>query len=151
MKNLIYILISLVSISLMNCGKDDEGTVDNDTLVKQELAGQWTPTYVSLDGNDITADFTGFTITIDPSLSYSANSSELDRQPNPWPSSGIFTLMTPVENTALAELTRNDGLVVEVNISGDIIELSFSFDDSHAGSNGRTVATTGEWVFRMAQ
>ena len=148
MKKNSIILFSIITLSFLGCSKDDT-KVDNVALAAEKLGGTYSPTYVSLDGDDVSSDFNDFTISIDESLNFTSNSAFLDRQPNPWAASGSFIIMEPVDDHNSVTLLRNDGveLFAELAEASAIVELSFLFDADSEGSNGRTAAVEGEWLF----
>ncbi len=142
------IFLIIASTSIFSCSKD-EGKEDNKSIIIDKLKGTYSPTYVSLDGDDITSDFAGFTLTIDESLNFTSNSVSLDRQPNPWAGTGSFTIVEPVSGTTSATFTRNDGVGIfaEWDEASSTVDLSFVFNSSSVGSNGRISAVEGDWVF----
>ena len=60
---------SIITLSFLSCSKNDR-EVDNAALATKNLAGTYSPDYVSLDGDDITSDFTGFTLAVDESFKF---------------------------------------------------------------------------------
>lgn len=145
--SLLYIAAFMMVIS--SCKKDDEGTPDTEAQVKEKLVGTWSPSDVSLDANDVSSDFESFTLSIDKDLNYSTNSGQLDRQPNPWPSIGSFTLETTADNTSMFSLTREDGLEIIGTLDGTLLQLDFTFSSENTNSGGRMHAVEGTWVFSL--
>jgi hypothetical protein len=143
--SLIFVALFMV---LSSCDPDDAPTPSEKKI--GELSKTWIVdqnSLVMLDDKDITTDLVGFEITIDDNLNYTTNGSEMDLQPLPWPSSGLFEL-----EDNLTELIRDDGLLIDISGSTDEeLHLQFlfaeEFDDS---SGGRISAVEGSWVFIMS-
>lgn len=135
-------------MALSSCKPDDDPTPSDEKM--GELSKTWTVdqnSLVMLDDNVITTELAGFEITIDEHLNYTANSSEIDLQPLPWPSSGSFEL-----EDNLTELIRDDGLAIDISGSTDEeLHLRFLFAEGFDDSSGnRTSAVKGSWVFVMS-
>lgn len=93
--------------------------------------------YIFIDNQDITDLLIGFEISIDENLDFVTNNDELEFQRFPWPASGSFTL-----NDELTQLTRNDGLVIILDLNDDESLLDFEFS---AAESGRESAASGGW------
>ena len=140
--SLIFVTLFMV---LSSCKPDDEPTPSEKKI--GELSKTWIVnqnSLVMLDGNVITTELAGFEITIDDHLNYTTNSSEMDLQPLPWPSSGLFEL-----EDNLTELIRDDGLSIDISGSTqEELHLQFLFAEDFDDSSGsRTSAIKGSWVF----
>lgn len=141
--------IILLAVLLVNCNDDDSNEPSNIDLAQNKLGGSWTLTYAQLDADDITSGFQNFTLTID-NLNYSTNSDLIDRQPNPWPKTGLFILPGVIDNTTNFALTRDDNVTLNVNFLADnSMRITFFYDSSTAG--GRQNAVDGEWVFEFTK
>ena len=137
----------LLAILISSCGDDTVDISSKDAFIKS-LTGTWVvegDSYVILDDQDITDVLTGFEITINEDLSFTANSDQLDVQPLPWPTFGSFSI-----NDALTQLTRDDGLIITATIDeNDFLSLSFQFAEGFDDSSGRLQAIQGDWVFNL--
>lgn len=146
------ILSALLMIFAISCNKSDDSAPDNRQLVTDKAVGVWNMTYAELDGNALTDDFTGFGIVVNEDLTFTSNSSAIIRQPNPWAASGSFTLPNEITNTDNVSVSRNDGAVIMFTFISDTdVVFSFSFSANNEGSNGRTSAVEGEWVFEFTK
>ena len=97
---------------------------------------------VTVNGDDDTDHWPGFTVTFYSNGTYVASNISEERLNAVWSSSGDWQFKS---DTNLNTIVRDDG--VEINISIDEANLSMSF--SYAQSNGRVSAIDGEWVFHM--
>ena len=89
---------------------------------------------ITLDGADVTTNFSGLVLTINSDKTYSTNGSY-----DPvWPSSGSFTFGSDI-NT----LTRDDGVSMTISVS----ETSLTITLTYADSGGRIDALPGDYVF----
>lgn len=115
---------------------------DRDLFVER-IVGTWVVdenSYVILDDQDITELFLGFEITIDSDLTYTSNSDQLILEEFPWGTSGSFTL-----NDELTQFTRDDGLVIILDLSDDELSLDLEFTPDENTHGGRIEGVRGGW------
>lgn len=140
------------ALTIIGCKDSSDNAVDNAQLVKNKLAGTWNVTYAELDGTPETDAFANLQLGLDANLSYTTNSTTIERQPNPWAEQGSFTLPAEVTSLDNIVLTRDDGLEATFNfIDDNNMRITFIFNDSNTGSNGRVQAVTGNWVFEFTK
>ena len=140
-KKLWVFYLVMVGISLtLACGDDDSS---GPTLLEERLealAGNWVLGTVNNDGQDVTGQFSGFTLTLTSSESFTTTNGG-----NAWPASGTFQL----SSTNLNELTRDDGVRVTITtINETNLSLTFQITEvggTAAGSNG----ITGTFIFNL--
>ncbi|MGK7388915.1 MAG: hypothetical protein ACNS60_01135 [Candidatus Cyclobacteriaceae bacterium M2_1C_046] len=167
MKKLNYLFLSVIAVvflTLVSCGDDDPGVTPIEA-VKERLAGTWavdasnTTSKVLFGTEDRTDGYTNFALTFNlsgldiPGGSYTTT---LVDEPDPWPSSGTWTFTNPDNITDPAattfQITRGDGVVIDVNLTETTLELNFSYDQSvHAGDDNRIKAVDGEWTFVLVK
>lgn len=111
------------------------------TLLSQSWTAKSAANSVTLDGTDVTSDWTGFTLTISSDNTYSATSIASGREAV-WPTPGTWDFKS---DTELSTLLRGDG--VEMNVVVDDTNLQLKFTYTTPG--GRTNGTDGAWIFNM--
>ncbi|MEO9806440.1 MAG: hypothetical protein ABJF04_24475 [Reichenbachiella sp.] len=100
---------------------------------------------VEINDQDITEVLMGFEMTINEDLTFTTNSDQLTIEEFPWPTSGSFAL-----NDELTVLTRDDGLVINLDLSEDESELLIVFEaDENTG--GRTLGIRGGWRCHLSR
>ena len=141
-RSLIFFTFSLGALMLISCGDDDDASVADDPVEQTEeekqleslSASAWTMSSITLDGADVTTNFSGLVLTIKSDKTYSTNGSY-----DPvWPSSGSFTFGSDI-NT----LTRDDGVSMTISVSETSLTVTFTYADS----GGRIDALPGDYVF----
>jgi hypothetical protein len=129
---------------LISCGDDDDASVADDPVEQTEeekqleslSASAWTMSSITLDGADVTTNFSGLVLTIKSDKTYSTNGSY-----DPvWPSSGSFTF-----GSDLNTLTRDDGVSMTIAVSETSLTVTFTYADS----GGRIDALPGDYVFNF--
>ncbi len=129
-------LIVLLAVGIASCKKDDPNPVDQQI---NQLAGKWKLGSVSNDNQDVTAQFSGFTITF-TGKNYSTTSGG-----NPWPGSGTYE----IKPTNLKSIIRSDNTVVTVDqLTTAALVLSFTYPNV---SNGRVNGVTGGFTFSLVK
>ena len=101
-----------------------------------------------MDGLDVTSLFSNFVITINSDLTYTTNSDVFAIDTFPWPQGGFFLI-----NDNLTQLTRDDGLIIDVAISEDqsLMTLEFTYSSEFDNAGSRTNAVSGEWKFGLSR
>ncbi len=143
-RSLIFFTFSLGALMLISCGDDDDASVADDPVEQTEeekqleslSASAWTMSSITLDGADVTTNFSGLVLTIKSDKTYSTNGSY-----DPvWPSSGSFTF-----GSDLNTLTRDDGVSMTIAVSETSLTVTFTYADS----GGRIDALPGDYVFKF--
>jgi hypothetical protein len=143
-RSLIFFTFSLGALMLISCGDDDDASVADDPVEQTEeekqleslSASAWTMSSITLDGADVTTNFSGLVLTIKSDKTYSTNGSY-----DPvWPSSGSFTF-----GSDLNTLTRDDGVSMTIAVSETSLTVTFTYADS----GGRIDALPGDYVFNF--
>ena len=140
-RSFIFFIFSIAAMMLISCGDDDDSVADDPTEQTEEekqleslSASVWTMSSITLDGADVTTNFSGLVLTINSDKTYSTNGSY-----DPvWPSSGSFTFGSDI-NT----LTRDDGVSMTISVSETSLTVTFTYADS----GGRIDALPGDYVF----
>lgn len=153
MINLRYIFSITLMMGILlvaGCKKKDDPGPSAEELQKTAMTKTWTITSARLGTESIT-DLSGLTLTIDGSLNYTTNSTSVSRQPNPWPTGGTFAFGENSDGTTNVNQVVRDGevtMTISVSADGGSMTLDFTFDDdTQRGSNGKSEAVDGSWLF----
>ena len=139
---LIYLLACLAfGVVLSACKKDEPKPKTDEEKQLEKLAATWVlpspaPTNtVTIQGNDVTAEWTSFEVTFSDG-SYSVTGSG---DPQVWPGSGSWSFA----EGDVATLQRSDGVDISINVSDTNLTMSFNY----SASGGRLDGIEGDWVF----
>lgn len=133
---------------MMGCKKDDGGGPSEEDMKLEELAATWTLSSASLDGDDRTANWTGFTLTATLAKTYSTSGSNDE---NVWPASGTWEF-AGTTGAGLDVLNRSDGVTINIdNVSANALDLSFTYALAKANKDARITSIEGNWVFKMTR
>jgi hypothetical protein len=157
MKKLNYILSAAVLVFLLanaGCkGDDDPGVPASDT-VGAKFAGAYTPTNVTFESDDRSADYTDFTLTINFTAGALGGSYSISGGPvelRPFPESGTWEYAGTIADPAAATFVvlRNDGVEMTVSgLTGTGFNLDFNLPPGSAGtSTSKLDAVEGDWSF----
>jgi hypothetical protein len=143
MKQIKIIILSAIVAGvamLMSCGGGDDPSPQQqmtNQLVNGGEAWRASGGTVTVDGSNVTSDWSGFTITFteDTYTTSGSLASEV------WPSSGTWDF---ANETTTSNLQRGDG--TSMNVSIDNNELTITFD-APWGINGRTTSIGGGYIF----
>ena len=142
-KQISYLPLSLLFLFMwiLGCTEDDPETTERDDFI-QRIEGTWVMDengLVTIDNQDITDLFLGFELTVESDLGYTTNIDDLSLEEFPWSAFGSLEL-----NDDLTELTREDGLVISIDINSDEdrLTLEFVMDDM---TDGRIAGVIGSW------
>lgn len=143
MKTLKIIILSSIVASvtmLIACGGGDDPSPQQQMTNQLVNGGEaWSVSggTVTVDGNDVTSDWSGFTITFTEDT-YTTNSSKASEV---WPSSGTWDF---ANETTTSDLQRGDGTSMDVSIDNNVLTIRF---DAPWGINGRRTSIGGGYVF----
>lgn len=113
------------------------------TLLSQSWTVKTAANSVTLDGTDVTTDWTGFSLTILSDGTYTATSVASGREVV-WPTPGTWQFQS---DTELNTLVRGDGVVITIVVDESTLQLKFTYTTP----GGRTNGTDGAWIFNMAK
>ena len=148
MKNInrIIVIILVTGIgSIVGCKKKSDPTpVDPKQEIINNLTNTWSVSGVTMDGQDVSADWTDFALTIDLEQNYAATDLSAESVLI-WPVIGSYTFPnTDNSNVVL----RNDGVQITIsNLTVNSVQLSFQISGRNNG--GRTEGLLGNWLFEM--
>ncbi|MBL7841729.1 MAG: hypothetical protein JNJ75_16410 [Cyclobacteriaceae bacterium] len=149
-------LVTVASLALFfaNCGGDGGGGSAKEKTQLKKLSGTWEIVSADLDGDDRTADFTNFKLTIGgtynsdtPEGPYSFSVSGSRPDPSPWPASGTWTFANISGNEG--NLLRDDDVPMHYKITSNgqlTLEVECAACD-YPGSGARTFEVNGPWTF----
>jgi hypothetical protein len=143
-------LLAVVAVlsTYMGCkpkGSDPEPIAD---VQFTKLAKTWKVSTVSFDGEDRTADYTGFQLVLGGTKGTPPFSYNTTARPSlsPWPASGTWEFGSAVET----QIIRDKGIVAdELAINYTVTEstLTLTFDFDGEGYAARTNEVQGPWIF----
>ena len=138
-------LTLVMSVVIISCKKTTTTPKTDEELQIEKLTGTWVldssePLPVTIDGNDPSQDWTGFTLTYG-SKTYSTNTSASLGDVSVWPSgAGTWDFGANVST-----LVRDDGVEITVTVTDTSLQLQFDYSDT----GGRLNGIVGNWVFKM--
>lgn len=152
-------LSTLASIALFfaNCGGDGGGGSAKEKAQLKKLSKTWEIVSADLDGDDRTADFTDFTLTIsgeynsdNPEGPYDYDVTGSRPDPSPWPGAsdgngGTWTFANISGNEG--NLLRDDSVPMHYKI-GSNGQLTLNVECAACNYEGaRTTEVNGKWTF----
>lgn len=147
-------LITVASLVLFfaNCGGDGGGGSAKEKTQLKKLSGIWEIVSADLDGDDRTADFTNFTLTIGgtfnsdtPEGPYTFSVSGSRPDPSPWPASGTWTFANISGNEG--NLLRDDDVPMHYRIASNG-QLTLEVECAACDYDGaRATEVNGPWTF----
>jgi hypothetical protein len=130
-------------------GTDPVPPVVEDTpqdIARANLSKNWglgTSGSIRRDGQDVTDDFSGFTISFTESGSYTASGGG-----DVWPDgSGTWSFTGTDTNDASSITIGGDN--VEINVASTSLLLQFNIAEDGAGIGARVSGINGDWEFSM--
>lgn len=148
-------LITVASLVLFfaNCGGDSGGGSAKEKTQLKKLSGIWEIVSADLDGDDRTADFTNFTLTIGgtfnsdtPEGPYTFSVSGSRPDPSPWPASGTWTFANISGNEGNL-LREDDDVPIHYKIASNG-QLTLNVECAACDYDGaRTTEVNGTWTF----
>lgn len=148
-------LITVASLVLFfaNCGGDGGGGSAKEKTQLKKLSGIWEIVSADLDGDDRTADFTNFTLTIGgtfnsdtPEGPYTFSLSGSRPDPSPWPASGTWTFANISGNEGNL-LREDDDVPMHYRIASNG-QLTLEVECAACDYDGaRTTEVNGTWTF----
>lgn len=139
--NLIALTL-ILGVVVSSCKEDPPPAKTDEQVQTEKLVGTWvldSPTpanSVTLDGNDVSADWETFELTLGDKTYSSLNATF----PEVWPSNGTWAFGANV-NT----LVRDDGVEISISVTDTSLQLQFDYSDA----GGRLSGVTGNWIFKM--
>jgi len=140
MKKKISILPVLFVLLIISCGGDSEPDPETQKTTLDKLQGSWNITSVTVDGNDVTADFGGFAISINGS-SYNLTNAD----GNAWPESSGSLGLGGDQATTMS-MGSNSNIAVAFSNDDKTLTLSFTVTTTTLGG-GRVSGLAGNYVF----
>ena len=138
----IFLLTAVILLCAFfgSCGGNDGPSPEEARL--QELTATWQLGSVVNDNQDVTNQFTGFSLTVTANKTFSTLQGG-----NPWPAQGTFDFV----NGNVSRLLRDDGVTIEVtNITEERLVLSFDMNTVRGGAHG-SEGITGNFIFDLTK
>jgi hypothetical protein len=143
-------IVASALVFFSNCGGDDPKKTAQEVELGK-LSKTWNIVSASLDGNNRTAEFTNFKLTISgtfntatPNGPYNYSVSGSRPTPSPWDASGTWQFV----NVESGSLLRNDGvpMIYAISSNGQLTISDLTCTScNYAG--GRTEQVNGKWTF----
>ena len=139
----IALMMALSFISGCNKDDDEQSVKDKQTEL---LAKKWNiktdVNSVTLNGDDDTDQWPGFTVTFYSNGTYVASNISEARLNTVWSSSGSWLFKS---DTNVNTIVRDDGVEININVDQGSLSMNFNYTEP----NGRISGIEGEWVFDM--
>lgn len=143
MKKSYYFIILLSSLLVFTaCKKDDDNGPTAEELQIQKLTGTWSvgsEGSVSRD-NTSSGEWADFTLTLGENTYSTTNT-----VPEVWPVQGVWSFAGNDVN----QIAREDGVVINVEVSETELTLSFNIPDEITSS--RVQGITGDYIFVLTK
>ena len=145
-------LLILVSVAVFFAACDKGDGDDSSEKEKQIalLAGTWTATSVTNDGDTQAPDYDGFTITITGSsseqMTYVTNNRPTGKL-SPWNANGTIVFGDNIST----QLLRDDNVPITYSLSGNTLTLTMENYSGEGYVVGRTETVEGDWIFTMTK
>lgn len=143
-----FLLVAAVVLS--SCKKDPEPQPTEEEKQTALLEGTWTvgSNTVTLDGDDRTSDWSGFTLTISGAGNFNTTGS-FDE--NVWPAGGTWAFQG-TSGAGLQTIIRGDGIPMSItSLNETSLTLSFDYTITTINPQGRVESIEGTWVFAMSK
>ena len=138
-KRLILYFFATCLCMVLACGGGDDGP-SAEELRLQELTATWSVNSVINDGQNVTSQFNGFTLTVTSQQTYTTTNGG-----NAWPAQGTFELV----NNNLDVFTRDDNVNISItSISETNLTLTFQITEVRGTASG-TEGITGSFTFDL--
>lgn len=134
----VVLLILFVTVTTISC-KEDPPEPTQAEINKGLMATTWVVSSVTDDTGDVTAAWSGFTLTVTENNYTSSNNVDY---PDVWPSNGTWSLDA---NDAFL-VKRSDGIDITIH-KLDETTLNMEFD--YIIPSGRLSSVEGNWKFNM--
>ncbi len=141
-----YILLISIVALLTNCGGTTDPTPGVDSLQAtiDGLAKKWTPSGVTLDGVNVSDDWSGVSVTFTANKSFTVSGLSQENSLI-WPSTGTYSF--PDENKPL-KILRNDGIEITLkNLTSTSVDVSFAITGR---TGGRGAGLSGNYSFSFS-
>jgi len=145
-----FLAVAVALSTYMGCkskGSDPEPIAD---VQFAKLAKTWKVSTVSRDGEDQTANYTGFQLVLGGTKGNPPSSYTTTARPtlSPWKASGIWEFGSAVETQIVrdkgaAELP--EGLAMTYTVTESTLTLTFQYNGD--GYNAKTEQVQGPWIF----
>lgn len=149
MRRISFLLLAIIFIGVVSgCKKDDDPGPSEEDLRKEALTATWLVSSVSLDGDDFTSDWTGFTLTITTSTS-NGYQTENSFNEDVWPQSGSWRFQTVDGVQNLDVILRDATLPIDIiSVTETGLNLSFRFGED---PSSRVKNVDGIWDFNFTK
>jgi hypothetical protein len=144
-----FLVVAAVMSTYVGCKPDDPPAPPIADVQFDKLKKTWKVSTVSFDGEDRTADYSGFQLVLGGTKGTPPFSYNTTARPSlsPWPASGTWEFGSAVETQIIRYNTIDDDeLAITYTVTESTLTLTFTFPE---GLNGysRTREIEGPWIF----
>jgi hypothetical protein len=145
-KSILAVFLCFVVFNLCGC-KSDSSEPTEEQIILDKMTKTWLldpESAVLLDGQDVTINFQGFSVTLNSDKTFSS----INGNDPVWPESGLFEFETVNGVKNLNRIIRGDGVIIDITeLSNNTFTIEFFYDP--ASSGGRTEAVQGKFEFNL--
>ena len=136
------LIVLALLVTFSNCKKKGEDEKTAEELRLELMARTWNVTNATLDGTNVTTDYSGMTLTFTTSKGYSVSGGDFTPV---WPASGTFDFASASNVNQFTRQPDNVDVTI-VSITETNMTLSFTFATTGRKA-GRTTGVDGDYVF----
>lgn len=129
---------------------DDEKAPSQEAKQLNQLSGTWVVTSATLDGSNVTSDYSSFELTLSGSANAAVYAYGVTGRPllSPWPAGGTWAFGTNLENSMLRDPGTDDELSISYGVSETQLTITFMFNGTGYEAS-RVNSAEGDYEFTM--
>jgi hypothetical protein len=150
--NRIVIILGLTGMILSGCGKDDPAPSQEEKQLNK-LSDTWVVNTVTMDGGDVTSDYSSFELTLSGSANSAVYAYGVIGRPllSPWPSGGTWTFGSDVVTDIRRDPGTGDQLQMNYTVTDTQLTIEFSFSGTGYNAPARVNSAAGNWIYTFAR
>ena len=149
--NKVIMMLSLTGVILSSCSSDDKAPSQEEKQLKM-LADTWVVTSATMDGGDITSDYSSFELSLSGSASEEVYDYGVVGRPelSPWPSGGTWSFGSDLKSDLVRDPNTGDVLHMDYTVTKTQLTIEFMFNG--LGYNASRVnSVEGNWVYTFTK
>lgn len=142
-------MLGLTGIFLSSCSDDESPSAKAKQL--SNLSGTWQVATVTVDGTDVTQDYSAFELTLSGSAKTDVFTYAVTGRPalSPWPAGGTWSFGTDLKSEIVRD-QGTDNLLINYSITDSQLTMGFMF--SGLGYNASRIRSSeGNWVYTFTK
>ena len=142
----IVMILGLAGLTLSSCSEDETPSQKEKQLKK--LSDTWVVTSVTMDGGDVTSDYSSFELTLSGSAGSSVFAYGVIGRPevSPWPSGGTWTFGSAIFSQLIRDPDTDDELDIAYAVTNTTLEIDFHFS-GEGYQTGKVKSAEGHWEY----